>query len=138
MTLTSNVINANNVSNVIANEPVNLQDPENGATMQAAENTGEGSTGQEPNISDNAKSNPDAQEQIIAQQQTTIETLLQRTQQLTEQLNAVVKASGVQFSDNGAQAASQQPQKQQGADDDDYVTLKDLGKEFGKRNYQGR
>lgn len=119
-------------------ENENLNASANEDTMQTAENTGEGNTGQEPNISDNAKSNPDAQEQIIAQQQTTIETLLQRTQQLTEQLNAVVKASGVQFSDNGAQAASQQPKKQQSADDDNYVTLKDLGKEFGKRNYQGR
>lgn len=134
MELMNNANNANNANNVSANEPVNLQDPENGATMQAAENTGEGSTGQEPNTSDNAKSNPNAQEQIIAQQQTTIETLLQRTQQLTEQLNAVVKASGVQFSDNGAHSASQQPQTQQ-SEDENYVTLKDLGKEFGKRTY---
>ena len=119
-------------------ENENLNASANEDTMQAAENTGEGSTGQEPNTSDNAKSNPNAQEQIIAQQQTTIETLLQRTQQLTEQLNAIVKASGVQFSDNGAQAAAQQPQKQQSADDENYVTLKDLGKEFGNRNYQGR
>ena len=115
-------------------ENENLNASANEDTMQAAEIIGEGNTGQEPNTSDNAKSNPNAQEQIIAQQQTTIETLLQRTQQLTEQLNAIVKASGVQFSDNGAQAAAQQPQKQQSADDD-YVTLKDLGKEFGKRNY---
>lgn len=71
----------------------------------------------------------DAQGRIIEQQQSTIEALLSRTEQLTKQLNMLV-AQGVQITD-------ETPKAQQDESADDYVPLSDLGKEIGKPK-QGR
>lgn len=71
----------------------------------------------------------DAQGRIIEQQQSTIEALLSRTEQLTKQLNMLV-AQGVQITDETPKAQQDEPA-------DDYVPLSDLGKEIGKPK-QGR
>jgi len=73
-----------------------------------------------------------ADRRIIQQQQSTIDALLERTEQLTKQLNQLVIASGVQITDEGAKAP--EPIEEQPRDDD-YISLSDLGKEFGKREY---
>lgn len=73
-----------------------------------------------------------AQAAIIEQQQSTIDALLARTEQLTKQLNILV-SSGVQITDSGATAAAQTGQSASETKPDDYVSLADLGKEIGKR-----
>lgn len=68
----------------------------------------------------------DAQAKIIEQQQSTIEALLSRTEQLTKQLNMLV-AQGVQITDETPNA-----QQQKAPVEDDYVSLSDLGRNIGK------
>lgn len=97
-----------------------------GEDLQSANGEQAGNTANAGDGSENA------QAAIIEQQQSTIDALLQRTEQLTKQLNILV-SSGVQITDNGATPA---PQTAQGAPEtkqDDYVSLADLGKEIGKR-----
>ena len=78
----------------------------------------------------NGDESGDAQVKIIEQQQSTIDALLARTEQLTKQLNMLV-AQGVQITD-------ETPKAQQNASDDifasDYVPLSDLGREIGKHD----
>lgn len=72
----------------------------------------------------------DAQGKIIEQQQSTIEALLARTEQLTKQLNMLV-AQGVQITDETPKAV------QDSNDDvlqDDYIPLSALGSEIGKHD----
>jgi small-conductance mechanosensitive channel len=73
----------------------------------------------------------DAQGKIIEQQQSTIEALLSRTEQLTKQLNMLV-AQGVQITDETPNA-----QQQKAPVEDDYVSLSDLGRNIGKPNKVG-
>ena len=73
----------------------------------------------------------DAQGKIIEQQQSTIDALLARTEQLTKQLNMLV-AQGVQITDETPNA-----QQQQASTENDYVSLSDLGRSIGKPNKAG-
>lgn len=73
-------------------------------------------------------SNLDTSAEIINQQQSTIEALMKRTQVLTEQINTLL-ASGVQINDGNINATANEPDTLQ----DDYVTLSELGAQFGKR-----
>lgn len=72
----------------------------------------------------------DARDQIINQQQSTIDALMQRTDELTRQINTLIQM-GVQITD-GKQAQPAQ-ELNNPKDADDYVTLAQLGAEFGKR-----
>lgn len=70
----------------------------------------------------------DAKQEIINQQKSTIDALMQRTDELTKQINTLL-AMGVQISD-GNNTVENKP------DDiysDDYVSLSDLGASIGKR-----
>lgn len=73
----------------------------------------------------------DAQGKIIEQQQSTIDALLARTEQLTKQLNMLV-AQGVQITDETPNA-----QQHKASTEDDYVSLSDLGRNIGKPNKVG-
>ena len=70
---------------------------------------------------------------IAEQQQKTIDALMARTESLTSQINQLI-SSGIQINDG---TSGKEPDT--GAQDngnglpEDYVTLSDLGKEFGKR-----
>ena len=80
----------------------------------------------------NSDESGDAQGKIIEQQQSTIDALLARTEQLTKQLNMLV-AQGVQITDETPNA-----QQQQNAPvENDYVSLSDLGRSIGKPNKVG-
>ena len=72
----------------------------------------------------------DPRDQIINQQQSTIDALMQRTDELTRQINTLIQM-GVQIND-GKQAQPAQ-ELNNPKDADDYVTLAQLGAEFGKR-----
>lgn len=72
----------------------------------------------------------DAQGKIIEQQQSTIDALLARTEQLTKQLNMLI-AQGVQITDETPKAM-QEPNDDMLSDD--YVSLSDLGAEIGKHD----
>lgn len=97
-----------------------------GEDLQSANGEQAGNTANTGDGSDNA------QAAIIEQQQSTIDALLARTEQLTKQLNILV-SSGVQITDNGASSATQTAQGAPDNNQDDYVSLADLGKEIGKR-----
>jgi len=72
----------------------------------------------------------DPRDQIINQQQSTIEALMQRTDELTRQINTLIQM-GVQINDGKQVQPAQELNNPKDADD--YVTLAQLGAEFGKR-----
>lgn len=105
------------------NTPVTITPtaPDNPAA-NVATNSAEGTTSEDTRT---------AQQQIIDQQNETITALLERTQSLTNQINELIR-NGAAINDNSTQA-QQQPQANTPSLADDYVPLKDLGAEFGKR-----
>lgn len=72
----------------------------------------------------------DPRDQIINQQQSTIDALMQRTDELTRQINTLIQM-GVQINDGKQVHPAQELNNPKDADD--YVTLAQLGAEFGKR-----
>lgn len=72
----------------------------------------------------------DAKQEIIDQQKSTIDALMQRTEELTKQINTLL-AMGVQISDG--KLTPEQTEELNNNIPDDYVTLEQLGAEFGKR-----
>lgn len=78
----------------------------------------------------------DPRDKIIEQQTSTIDTLLERTEQLTKQINSLL-AMGAQINDGKADTGAQtqtQTQTFSPFEDDEYVPLRDLGAEIGKRD----
>lgn len=71
----------------------------------------------------------DTQQEIINQQKSTIDALLQRTEDLTKQINTLL-AMGVQISDGNNNV--QNKSKPDDIYSDDYVSLSDLGASIGK------
>ena len=70
----------------------------------------------------------DTQQEIINQQKSTIDALLQRTEELTKQINTLL-AMGVQINDgNNVKNES----KADNIYSDDFVSLSDLGASIGK------
>ena len=69
-------------------------------------------------------------EQIIEQQKSTIDALLKRTDELTGQINKLL-SMGVQITDG--KPAPEQTQQLNNLIPDDYVTLEQLGAEFGRK-----
>ena len=74
----------------------------------------------------------DPRDKIIEQQTTTIDTLLERTEQLTKQINSLL-AMGAQINDGNADA-TEQTQTHSPIDDEEYVPLRDLGAMIGKKD----
>ena len=72
----------------------------------------------------------DPRQEIINQQKSTIDALMQRTEELTKQINTLL-AMGVQINDG--KVASEQTEQLNNNIPDDYVTLEQLGAEFGKK-----
>lgn len=79
----------------------------------------------------------DAYKEIINQQNSTIDALLERTNALSKQINELLR-SGVQINDGGANDTQMDMLNHdlpgQMRMDENYVTLAELGKEFGKRD----
>lgn len=71
----------------------------------------------------------DPRDAIIEQQNSTIDTLLKRTEELTGQINKLL-SMGVQITDG---QTTQEQTQQINNMPEDYVTLEQLGAEFGKR-----
>lgn len=72
----------------------------------------------------------DAKQEIINQQKSTIDALMQRTDELTKQINTLL-AMGVQINDG--KVTPEQTDEINNHIPDDYVTLEQLGAEFGKK-----
>lgn len=70
----------------------------------------------------------DPNEEIIKQQSKTIDALIERTEQLTDQINQLIR-SGAQINDGKAEPETQTPNEM-----DNYVSLADLGAEIGKHD----
>lgn len=71
----------------------------------------------------------DPRDEIINQQNATIDTLLKRTEELTGQINKLI-SMGVQITDEPAPAQAEELNNMP----EDYVPLKDLGAEIGKHD----
>lgn len=72
----------------------------------------------------------DPRDEIINQQNATIDTLLKRTEELTGQINKLI-SMGVQITD---EPTPEETQSINNAIPEDYVPLKDLGAEIGKHD----
>lgn len=106
-------------------QPDNLQELNNDVSItdEAPSNTVDSAAG---NTAEDTPTNP--QQEIINQQKSTIDALMQRTEELTKQINTLL-AMGVQISDgNNIQNES----KPNDIYSNDYVSLSDLGASIGK------
>lgn len=72
----------------------------------------------------------DPRDEIINQQNATIDTLLKRTEELTGQINKLI-SMGVQITD---EPTPEETQSISNTIPEDYVPLKDLGAEIGKHD----
>ena len=72
----------------------------------------------------------DPRDAIIEQQNSTIDTLLKRTEELTGQINKLL-SMGVQITD---EPTPEETQSINNTIPEDYVSLKDLGAEIGKHD----
>ena len=105
----------------------NLQEEMNDASITASANgnTEESAAAQAAEDTQSA----DPRDAIIEQQNSTIDTLLKRTEELTGQINKLL-SMGVQINDG--QPAPEQTQQLNNMPED-YVTLEQLGAEFGRK-----
>ena len=105
-----------------------LQEIENDAsiTASAEDNTVDGAAAQAAEDTHMA----DPRDEIINQQNATIDTLLKRTEELTGQINKLI-SMGVQITD---EPTPEETQSINNAITEDYVSLKDLGAEIGKHD----
>ena len=106
----------------------NLQEIENDAsiTASATGNTDDGAA-VEGAAEDTRIGDP--RDEIINQQNATIDTLLKRTEELTGQINKLI-SMGVQITDEPAPAQIEELNNIP----EDYVPLRDLGAEIGKHD----
>ena len=110
-------MNENNENLQEQNDDVSITDEAQSNTVESAAQTSAEDT------------QTDARQEIINQQKSTIDALMQRTEELTRQINALL-AMGVQINDGNNEQPKQEPKNEK---PDDYVTLAELGREFGKR-----
>lgn len=107
-------------------QPDNLQELNNDVSImdEASSNTVDSAAG---NTAEDTPTNP--QQEIINQQKSTIDALMQRTEELTKQINTLL-AMGVQISDGNNNI--QNESKPDDIYSNDYVSLSDLGASIGK------
>lgn len=105
----------------------NLQEETNDASITAS---AEGNTVDSAAAQAAEDTHPaDPRDEIINQQNATIDTLLKRTEELTGQINKLI-SMGVQITDEPAPAQVEELNNIP----EDYVPLKDLGAEIGKHD----
>ena len=111
-------------------EQENLQEIENNASITASVtgNTDDGAAVKDT-AEDTHTENPE--NEIIKQQQSTIDALMQRTEELTKQINRLI-SSGAQITDDDASQVD--ASELNNILPDDYVPLRDLGAEIGKHD----
>lgn len=109
----------------------NLQNDENIDNI-AATAAGDAAADAGAKIPEDTGAKVDPRDKIIEQQTSTIDTLLERTEQLTKQINSLL-AMGAQINDGKADTGAQ-TQAHSPIDDAEYVPLRDLGAEIGKRD----
>ena len=114
----------------MSEEKENLQEETNDASITASAmgNTDDGAA-VEGTAEDTHNGNPE--NEIIKQQQSTIDALMQRTEELTKQINRLI-SSGVQITDNDV--SQEHAGELNNIIPDDYVPLRDLGAEIGKHD----
>lgn len=132
-TIATNATNATNITyatNTAGTAQIdNLQDNSSADTIaQAAQEPEKGQIAQSAGES-TPEDTQDATKAVIDQQNATIAVLLERTQSLTDQINELIR-NGAVINDSNTDP---QPQQQQTSLTENYVPLKDLGAEFGKR-----
>lgn len=106
----------------------NLQENENDASITAS---AMGNTEDSAAVQAAEDTHPaDPRDEIINQQNATIDTLLKRTEELTGQINKLI-SMGVQITDD---VTPEETQSINNTIPEDYVPLKDLGAEIGKHD----
>ena len=106
----------------------NLQENENDASITAS---AEGNTADSAAAQAAEDTHPaDPRDEIINQQNATIDTLLKRTEELTGQINKLI-SMGVQITDD---VTHEETQSINNTIPEDYIPLKDLGAEIGKHD----
>lgn len=68
----------------------------------------------------------------IEQQNSTIQALMEQNERLTTQINKLIR-NGAAIVDDSSTGSASIPDNPDITENDDYVPLKDLGSEFGKR-----
>lgn len=112
----------------------NLQEDNTNATLQTEPNndTSQNSAGQQVSPEDTQNGN-ESYERVIKSQNATIETLTGQIESLNKQISALVRSAGTS-SDNSTYNPAIDPDTNSAPIiPDDYVYLKELGKEIGKR-----
>ena len=104
----------------------NLQELNNDVSItdEAPSNTVDSAAG---NAAEDTQTDP--QREIINQQKSTIDALMQRTEELTKQINTLL-AMGVQINDGNNSISNEN--KANDIFSDDYISLSDLGANIGK------
>lgn len=115
-----------NTTNV-TNDDLNIV-PE-GDNMQADTGTDTGAGASTPEDTPKAE-NP--YQSTINQQNSTIQALMEQNERLTTQINKLIR-NGAAIVDESSTGNASIPDNPDIAVSDDYVPLKDLGSEFGKR-----
>ena len=105
----------------------NLQEQENDASITSS---AEGNTESAAVETAEDTHSMDPRDEIINQQNVTIDTLLKRTEELTGQINKLI-SMGVQITD---EPSPEETQSINNTISEDYVSLKDLGAEIGKHD----
>lgn len=130
-----------NIASSIANEVVvatgtNTADIANLQTKESTDNIAATAAGDAADAGaktpEDTDVRADPRDKIIEQQTSTIDTLLQRTEQLTKQINSLL-AMGAQINDGKADTG-EQTQAPSPIEDEEYVPLRNLGAEIGKKD----
>lgn len=112
----------------MSEEKENLQEETNDASIMASATGNTEDSAADKTAEDTHPADP--RDEIINQQNATIDTLLKRTEELTGQINKLI-SMGVQITDG-------EPTPEQSNDlnnvPEDYVPLRDLGADIGKHD----
>lgn len=111
----------------MSDENKNLQEMNDNASITASA-TGNTDDGAAVDTAEDTHT-ADPRDEIINQQNSTIDALMKRTEELTGQINKLI-AMGVQVTDD----APAEPMEDINNMPDDYIPLRDLGAEIGKHD----
>lgn len=109
------------------NKNENLPNEDGNATMSA------GDTAQTQAAGEKTPEDTASFEKVIEQQNATIETLLKQVNSLNDQIARYVRTTSTPTSIEGYADPADNIEPKKPVDKEDYVYLKDLGREIGKR-----
>lgn len=119
--------NNENATNTTTNDNLNIVPEDDNIQPDTGTDTGAGASTPE----DTPKAeNP--YQSTIEQQNSTIQALIEQNERLTTQINKLIR-NGAAIVDDSSTGNTSMPDNPDITANDDYIPLKDLGSEFGKR-----